>query len=146
SPVQNTTLTNSGAAPLTISSISLTGANTGDFNQTNNCPLSPHTLAVNARCTLTVTLTPTTTSARSAAVSVTDNAAGSPQTVSLSGTGTTSAVTLSPSSLAFPYTPLSRSSPVQNTTLTNSGAAPLTINSISLTGSNTGDFNQTNNC
>src|SRR5437773_1528296 len=87
-----------------------------------------------------------TTGARSAAVSVTDNAAGSPQTVSLSGTGTTSAVTLSPSSLAFVYQQVSSTSPAQNTTLTNSSSAPLTISSISLTGANTGDFNQTNNC
>ncbi|PYV24233.1 MAG: hypothetical protein DMG27_13410, partial [Acidobacteria bacterium] len=144
SPAQNVTLTNSGTAPLTISSISLTGANTGDFNQTNNCPLSPSTLAVNGTCTLTVTFTPTTTGARSASVSVTDNAAGSPQTVSLSGTGTTSAVTLSPSSLAFGNQQVTTTSPAQNATLTNSGTAPLTISSISLTGANTGDFNQTN--
>src|SRR5439155_19963 len=83
SPAQNATLTNSSSAPLTISSISLTGANTGDFNQTNNCPISPSTLAVKVTCTLTVTLTPTTTGTR-----ITDNASDSPQQVLLTGTGT----------------------------------------------------------
>src|SRR5207247_49074 len=125
---------------------SLTGANSGDFNQTNNCPLSPSTLAVNGTCTLTVTFTPTTTGARSAAVSVIDNAAGSPQTVSLSWTGTTSAVTLSPSSLAFGNQQVTTTSPAQNPTLTNSLSPYTTLFRSSLTGANTGDFNQTNNC
>src|SRR5207249_4592977 len=84
--------------------------------------------------------------ARSAAVSVTDNAAGSPQTVSLTGTGTTPAATLSPTSLSFGDRQISSLNSTHDTTSTDSGAAPLNISSISLTGANTGDFNQTNNC
>src|SRR5437773_441409 len=139
-------MTNTDTSPLSLHDALPICANTGDFNQTNNCPLSPSTLAVNGTCTLTVRSTARPAGARSAAVSVTDNAAGSPQTVSLSGTGTTSAVTLSPSSLAFGNQQVTTTSPAQNATLTNSSSAPLTISSISLTGANTGDFNQTNNC
>ena len=40
------------------------------------------------------------------ALSITDNASGSPQTVSLSGTGTTTVVSLSPTSLAFGSQPV----------------------------------------
>jgi hypothetical protein len=91
SAFQETTLTNSGTTALTITSISLTGANTGDFTlptSSSPCPISPSTLAASATCTIRVTFTPLTTGARSASVSVADNAAGSPHTVPLTGTGT----------------------------------------------------------
>ena len=78
-------LTNTGTVPLNISSIAVTGANAGDFAQTNNCPGS---LASNASCTITTTFTPTATGSRSASVTFTDNAADSPENEALSGTGT----------------------------------------------------------
>lgn len=81
SAAQNFTLANIGSAPLTILSIAING----DFAQTNACGPS---VAAGATCTITVTFTPTATGARSAMVSITDNATGSPHTVALSGTGT----------------------------------------------------------
>src|SRR5207245_3819862 len=45
SAAQGVTLTNTGSAPLSITGIAITGANSGDFGQTNTCPLSPSTLA-----------------------------------------------------------------------------------------------------
>jgi hypothetical protein len=77
-------LTNSGNLPLTITSIQITGADSSDFGQTNNCPSS---LPPYSTCKVSVTFTPITTGNRSAAVSVADNAPGSPQSVPLSGTG-----------------------------------------------------------
>ena len=82
------TLTNSGSSPLTISGIAVAGTDPGDFGQTNNCPVSPATIAVNGFCTINVTFTPLAANARSAAITITDNGAGSPQSVALSGTGT----------------------------------------------------------
>jgi hypothetical protein len=93
SGAQTVTVTNSGTAPLTISGISLAGTNPGDFAQTNTCPVSPATLAASANCTVSVTFTPTAGGSRSASLSVADNAAGSPQTAALSGTGTFAAGT-----------------------------------------------------
>ena len=81
---QAVTLTNSGNATLTITSITITGTNSGDFTQTNACGSS---LKPNASCTIDVTFTPTATGTRSAQVSISDNASGSPQNVSLTGTG-----------------------------------------------------------
>ncbi len=90
SPAQLVTLTNTGDATLTIGSIGLTGANIGDFAQTNDCGSS--VLAGNI-CTISVTLAPTVdTGNLSAAVTIMDDASGSPQSVTLSGTGLTSAV------------------------------------------------------
>src|SRR5205814_1015617 len=82
------TLSNPSGTALTITSIGFTGTNPGDFGQTNNCPLSPSTLAANGTCTINVAFTPTTTFSRTATVTVTDNASNSPQTAGVSGTGT----------------------------------------------------------
>ncbi|HEV3330984.1 MAG TPA: choice-of-anchor D domain-containing protein, partial [Bryobacteraceae bacterium] len=143
---QNVTLTNSGPGLLTISTIALTGTNAGDFGQTNTCPVSPATLAVNANCTLTVKFTPTATGSRVASFTITDNGGGSPQSISLSGTGVVPVVTLSGSSLSFGNQTKNTTSASQNVTLTNSGPGLLTISTIAMTGTNAGDFAQTNTC
>ncbi len=76
------TLTNNGTAALTITSI----AASANFAQTNNCGA---TLAAGANCAINVTLAPSMTAIVKGTVTFTDNAAGSPQTVSLSGTAVT---------------------------------------------------------
>ena len=73
-----------GNGPLTITSIAITGINSGDFAQTNNCGGS---VATGANCTINVTFTPAAKGGRAAALSITDNASGSPQQVSLKGSG-----------------------------------------------------------
>ncbi len=76
------TLTNTGTAALTITSI----AASANFTETNTCGT---TLAAGANCAINVTLAPNTTGSVKGTVTITDNAAGSPQTVSLSGTAVT---------------------------------------------------------
>jgi hypothetical protein len=95
------TMTNVGGANLSISSILVSGGDAGDFGQTNNCGA---TLLPNNSCTINVTFTPTTTGARASAVSVSDNAPGSPQAVTLSGTGTGFAVSPRVTELTFTMT------------------------------------------
>ena len=95
---QPVTLTNVGGVPLTINSIAVANGNAGDFAQTNNCPSS---LAPNGSCTINVTFTPTATGSRNSLVQVSDNAPSSPQSVSLSGTGTGFAVNPGVSVLTF---------------------------------------------
>ena len=77
---QPVTLTNSGNASLNISNVQVTG----DFSQTNNCP---GTLNQGSSCTINVVFTPTATGSRSGNLTVTDDAQGSPQSMTLSGTG-----------------------------------------------------------
>ena len=84
SAVQGATLSNTGNASLSVSSIALGGTNPGDFAQTNNCGSS---VAAGANCTINVTFTPSATGARSASLYISDNASGSPQAVALTGTG-----------------------------------------------------------
>ena len=85
SSAQSVTLSNTGNSSLSISSITITGINASDFVQTNTCGSS---VAVGASCTISVTFTPSAPGSRTASVSVTDNANGSPQAVTLAGTGT----------------------------------------------------------
>ena len=84
SAAQSVTLTNTGNATLSISGIATTGTNASDFRQTNTCGAS---VAAGANCPINVTFTPSVAGAEAASLAVTDNAAGSPQTISLTGTG-----------------------------------------------------------
>jgi hypothetical protein len=90
SSAQTITLTNSGNAPLAITGVQATG----DYAQTNNCPAS---LAGAAGCTITITFTPTVAGFRAGTLTLIDNAAGSPQSVTLSGTGSDFSLGSSPS-------------------------------------------------
>lgn len=141
-PIQ---LVNSGFATLTVGTISITGANPGDFSQTNNCSA---TLTAGASCTFNVTFIPTAVGERTASLNIADNSAGSPHSVALSGEGNapSPAVTLVPGSFTFSNTVLGATSVAQGFTLTNAGTGVLNISSIGLAGSNPGDFTQSNNC
>jgi hypothetical protein len=85
SPAKKITLTNKGSTTLSITKISITGADPGDFAETNTCGSS---VAAGASCSISVTFTPTATGSRTASLTISDSDAASPQTVSLSGTGT----------------------------------------------------------
>jgi uncharacterized repeat protein (TIGR03803 family) len=138
SPVKTVTLKNSGEAALTITLIAVTGTNSGDFPETSNCASS---LAAGASCLIKVQFKPSATGARSAAVSITDNAAGSPQQVLLSGTGTTAK--LSPTPLSVGTLAVGLTSAVKKVTLINVGTTALTISSIAVTGAEAADFPET---
>jgi hypothetical protein len=143
SAMQGITLKNTGTAALTLSGITIGGANATSFSQTNNCGTS---LAISASCTVTVTFKPASAGALSASLNFADNAANSPQAVALSGTGNAPAVSLSPVSLAFASTIVSASSATQGITLKNTGTAALTLSGITIGGANATSFSETNNC
>jgi hypothetical protein len=84
---QSITVTNTGNASLFINSAATRGANPLDFTQVND-GCSGLTLGAGASCSVSITFSPTASGARSATFILTDNAANSPQTVPISGTGT----------------------------------------------------------
>ena len=136
---QPLTVQNVGTVILNIASI----AASGDFAQTNTCAA---TLAPSASCTINVTFTPTALGVRNGAVSVASNAAGSPHSSTLSGTGTAvppgPAVSLTPPALAFGSQLIGATTAAQALTLQNIGGPTLNIASIGASG----DFAQTNTC
>jgi 6-phosphogluconolactonase (cycloisomerase 2 family) len=85
-------ITNSGTGTLHISSIALAGSNPSDFAEITNCGA---TLAVGVNCGITVTFKPQAVGTRTANVTIVDDAANSPQSIALTGTGT-SPFTLAP--------------------------------------------------
>jgi hypothetical protein len=80
SSTKSVTLSNTGNAPLTGISI----AASGNFSETNTCGSS---LGAGKNCRIKVAFSPKSKGSLSGSVTITDNASGSPQTVSLSGTG-----------------------------------------------------------
>ncbi|MGI8771797.1 MAG: choice-of-anchor D domain-containing protein [Acidobacteriaceae bacterium] len=141
SAAQTATLTNGQTGPLTISSLAVAG----DFAQTaSTCPVSPATLAAGATCTISLNFQPQAEGTRSGTLTVSDDASGSPQVLSLTGTGasSTGSVALSPASLTFPSTTVGSTSAAQTATLTNTQSTAVTVTNIAATG----QFAQTNNC
>jgi hypothetical protein len=93
SAAMTATLTNNTAASITISSVSLSGANPGEFSiSAKTCGAS---LAASASCTASVIFKPTVAGSRTATLVFADSAGNSPQSVSLNGTGATT-LTISP--------------------------------------------------
>jgi Beta-propeller repeat/HYDIN/CFA65/VesB-like, Ig-like domain/Cep192 domain 4 len=84
SPVQTVRLTNTGKTSLTLSDISVSSS---EFSETNACGTLPTSLNVGDSCLITVAFTPSSSGRRAGALTITDDAAGSPHRVPLSGTG-----------------------------------------------------------
>ena len=85
----NVTLSNSGNAALTITSVNVVGTDLSEFGVNASC--TGATLAPAGTCNMAVSFTPAGAGNRNASISVADNASGSPQTVALTGTGATAA-------------------------------------------------------
>ena len=141
SSAQTVKLSNTGNATLRIYIIAITGANANDFaEQGSTCG---SLLPAGRNCTINMTFKPLANGSCEASLSIKDNASGSPQTVSLSGTGTTAAPTtasVAPASLAFGDEPGATASSTETVTLSNTGEALLNITSLAMTGSNASDF------
>ncbi len=126
---KSVTLTNSGSATLNISSILASG----DFALAASTKPCGSTLAAGKSCILKVTFTPTQVGARTGAVTIADNASGSPQTVPLSGNGEPQA-TLSPTSRVYASQKVGTTSAAKAFTLANKQNVALTSISIGTTG------------
>jgi hypothetical protein len=95
---QSVVSSSSGGLDISLSSVSITGTNASEFAQSNNCPSM---IAPNRTCTANVTFTPTAYGPASATLTFTDNAADSPQKVTLSGSGPDFTLTASPNQLTI---------------------------------------------
>jgi PKD repeat protein len=141
------TVTNEGTAVLNITAVTVAGANAGDFAvATNTCTAA---VAPNASCTLGIAFTPGAVGVRQATLQIADNASGSPQSVGLSGAGTSSnpnapAVTVTPTSVTISATQ-GTTSTAKNFTVTNSVTTPLHITSVAFAGTNVSEFVNPNN-
>ena len=138
SAAQSITLKNYGTVTLAISSFGFSGADPGDFAQTQTCGSS---LAPGASCAINITFKPTQPGSRTAMLTITDNSPGSPQNANLAGSDTV--VVLNPAALSFGAVQVGQSKNL-STTLTNAGSTTLNFSGITTTGSDTDEFSQTN--
>jgi hypothetical protein len=82
---QTVSITNTGSSSVSITKISLSGSDPGDFIlDSNTCGSS---LGAGASCSITISFEPRASGSRTATLNLTDTGGGSPQTVALSGTG-----------------------------------------------------------
>jgi hypothetical protein len=135
---QNVRLTNTGTSPLNITTLTTGGTNPGDFVFSNNC--SAGAIVTGGSCIISATFRPTAAGARSATISVADDATGTPQIYTFNGTGTVGpAVTFSPASpLNLGSVGVGNSGIPQNVRLTNTGNSSLNITTLTPGGTNPG--------
>ncbi len=138
SPAATITVNNTGTDDLVVSSVALTGTQASQFS----VPTAGFTVPPGQSTTLSVTFTPSGSGARSANVVFTDNAAGSPHSVALNGTGTAPIATVSTNSLNFGNQPVNDPTMAQTfpVTLQNTGNGPLSVTSVTITGTNAAEF------
>ena len=129
------TITNNQTVNLNILGI---GAG-GDFTQTNTCQ---HPLGPQQSCTVSVYFTPSAMGNRTFTLTITDDAGNSPQVVALGGIGSSSAMSVSPSTLAFGNQVVNTNSAGQKVTVSNTGFINFTINSVQASGG----FAETDTC
>ena len=132
------TLGNSGSANLLITSIQSTS---GEFKVKHDCPA---TLAPGASCTVMVTYTPAAANAAESVV-ITSNAFSSPNSIVVTGLGTTSVLPVlawsaAPSSIAFVNTDVGKSTDASPLTMVNNGPGSVTISAIGTAGANADAF------
>ncbi len=137
SAARGVTITNDGTSDLVLSSLAISGTNAGDFAL--SATATPITIAAGASAAVSVTFTPPAIGGRSATLTITNNV-GSPQTVTLGGTGIAPAIEVAPATISYPNQLVTTSSDASTVTIKNKGTADLVITAISLTGGASGDF------
>jgi hypothetical protein len=144
SAAQYFSVTNTGSASLIVTATA--SSNATEFPISYDA-CSGTTLTPDQHCIVGVKFSPLLGGSRSGSIQVTDNAAGSPQSVAVTGTGYgIPNASLSPSSLAFGDVNIDARSARETITLTNPGTDTLVIAGIGFRGANASVFTQTNNC
>jgi hypothetical protein len=145
---QTVTTVNPGGLDLNLTSVAITGTNASNFAVVNSCPTF---VAPNRTCTQSVTFTPTNYGKQTATLTFNDNAAGSPQSVSLAGSGPDFTVSASPTTLTIakgsagsstvtlaPLGQFNQTIGLSSTGCPPSSGCTITPNSVTLDGTNNG--------
>lgn len=136
-------LKNTGTAPLQVRSVTLGGADSASFLQTNNCG---KLIEPRERCEIGLQFAPLSEGVKTAALSVMTNASTVPTMVVLRGAAAGPVLAVSRSSLSFSAGALGLSSDAQRVTLRNSGKGTLRIRYVTRVGADRLAFVQSNDC
>lgn len=119
------TIANTGALPLTVTSISITG-DSADFSS-SGCQFT--TLEPGDACTVQVTFTPADAGLRTATLNFNANVSCQQLNVALSGTGIAPPINASPAAIDFGGSPVGSATAPLQVTVTNTTASPVTFTS-----------------
>ncbi|MGA8038427.1 MAG: choice-of-anchor L domain-containing protein [Candidatus Acidiferrales bacterium] len=139
------TLTNVGTEAVDLGNITTSAG----FTQTNNCGdgLNPSGND-GSSCTIQVSFAPTAAGPATGTLTVNYNAAGSANNLTISssltgtGTGGSTTLTVAPTSLSFGSQVVNTTSPPQTITVTNTGTSSVTVSAVTAPAG----FAQTNDC
>jgi Abnormal spindle-like microcephaly-assoc'd, ASPM-SPD-2-Hydin len=133
SAAQNIIVTNSGTAPLNISSVAIAPSAAGFSVTSNTCGAA---VAPTGTCQLAVVFQPTTAGLKNATLTIVSNAGATPtRTVSLSGTGATAVIAITPASSVNNPIRLRTGvggSTSQTVRITNNGVLALNVTTLTL--------------
>jgi hypothetical protein len=130
-------ITNFGTADLVVDAITLSGNDASNFSITPNLPII---LTRFESDTVAVAFTPVSDGLKSAQLNIFSNDPDeNPVTVSLSGTGISPNIVISPTSVDFGEVVLGQSA-IQTILIENTGSAPLEIFETSLSGTDSAEF------
>lgn len=141
SATQAVTITNSGATPVTFTSVVASSQFTVP---SQTCTASQ--LNQNGTCTVNVDFRPTTGGPASGTVTISSNAAGNPHFVTLSGTGLAPSISVLPGSLNFPDTLAGQTSDPQRILVTNTGNLNLVVSAVNLNNNSAATYSLTTTC
>jgi Pro-kumamolisin, activation domain/Abnormal spindle-like microcephaly-assoc'd, ASPM-SPD-2-Hydin/Cep192 domain 4 len=132
---KNVTIKNTGKAPLFIDNVS--SSDPSEFAATGATTCPPTGLAPATTCTIAIGFTPSALGARTATLTITDNATTSPQSVALTGTGTADLTTSK--TIATWGEVRFGTSIIRGLAVINHQTVPVTL-SETISGPNAGDF------
>lgn len=148
SPAESITISNTTTGTVTLGAGTISGTNASDFSvQSTNCGTS---LAASASCTASIVFAPNTTGAITATWTMSVSSSSTALSVALSGTGAAAAsgsATLTPTTVNFGSFAVGSPSSTQTVKLYNGASAAIAVNSVTISGTNAGDFAiNTNGC
>ena len=150
SATQSITVKNTGTAALSLTGLTMSGANSAVFKASNGCGA---TLAAGASCTVQIQFAPVAAGSMTASLALASNAPNSPQLISLQGTavspsngGANTTIHLSLNNLYFYNRAVNSTSTPTPILVTNTGKAALTVRSMAFTGSQPTSFLASSTC
>ena len=135
-------LSNTGAAALSVTGLSLAGSNAADF--VRSTPTLPLQVAAGSSTSISITFKPTASGTRTASLTVASNNPAGNVTVPLSGSATIPQplLQISPTSVSFGSVAVGATSAASTLQLSNTGAAALSVTALNLAGANAAEFSQ----
>ena len=142
SDVLTVSVTNNTATPITFTGL----AASGDYSAAHGtCPAAGSSLAAGVTCALQVTFTPTVAGTRAGTLSLSSDATTLPLTVALTGNAIVAKLQITPAALAFGSVAVGVPASL-SVALLNTGSAPVTGITATVSGANISDFVISANC